>query len=550
MSPAKSAPQVIFDNLKSAESKFSICYFTSPVENYICRGPELLKQARQITAQLEHQNIKKRSIIALALPTGQSLHAAWLGCLWYGAIPSIIAPPSPRMEFKKYIDGIKSILSSHAHGGLITNSDTAEKFAPYHKGIVVTLDLNFRQTVNLADEWSSKEVFIVQHSSGTTGAPKAIAYNSDQFLRHSLALQQSLNLEPNIDIIGTWLPLYHDMGFVACFVTPLLLGIRFVETSPFEWINHPESLFEMIEDKGVTLCWMPNFAFHVMSQSRVSDKKNWDLSNIKAMINCSEPVMAKTIQEFCQTYKDNGLSEDKVLASYAMAENVFVVTQNKLNTPVTKSFDRKSVEVHRKVKLSADKASNVELFSSGVLVPSTELKILDANLSPLGAGEIGQICIRGSHLFDGYLDRPDLTQKALDKNGWYFTGDEGFLWDKELFVTGRIKDTIIIRGRNIQAHDLEQTVSSLEGVNSGRVATFGVSDPQTGTEKLILLYEKDPKSNLSLGKLMLSIRREVMSVFEVYISDLKMLPARSIVKSSSGKVARLEMKKRYIQGGL
>jgi acyl-CoA synthetase (AMP-forming)/AMP-acid ligase II len=493
----------------------------------------------------------RRRIVAITLYQGLDLHAAWIGTVWAGHIPTMVAPPSMRMEPAKFAGGFRGIMERIKADLLIIDRATAEKLGSQIAGLpsaVVAEEVAEAEPADEPARLAPDDVALIQHSSGSTGLQKAVALTNRQVLEHNAAYCRTLGISPR-DTIVSWLPLYHDMGFVACFLLPLLHGIRLVEMSPFDWVLRPQMLFQAISRHRGTLCWLPNFAFSFMAQSVKLEPgaEHPDLSSIRAWINCSEPVMASSMRKFVERFEPLGAGWRQMSASYAMAENVFAATQTQPGGIRELTVDRNAFINDHAAAPVADGAVNAMVFvSSGKPLPTTELQIRGDNDERIENGQVGEIWLRGTHRFSGYFGSDELTRAAIDAEGWYKTGDLGFIHDGDLFVTGRSKDLIIIQGRNFYPNDIERSVGEIEGISVGRVVAFGLPDEATGTEQLIVLAEAGDASAGDPHVLALRVRNCVAQEFNCTPADARVVPPRWLVKSTSGKPARADNRAKYI----
>lgn len=517
---------------------------------------ELLERAQVFRALFGRRSKSHQRLIWICLPPGRDLYAAFLGALLAGQLPSIIAPPSPRMEPAKYATSFAAMLTHLDPDLVVTNARVSSALNALRLGNFSQERLIDAELVasphgmgasNLdafdAERVDPDEHALLQHSSGTTGVQKGAALNHAAVLHQVRTYARAIDLNEN-DVVATWLPLYHDMGFIACFIMPLLTGLPIVHLSPFDWVARPLMLVEAIRAHRATLCWLPNFAYAFMSDAiRGSGVEAADFSTIRAFINCSEPVMASSQRRFREKFGARGLSDEKLASCYAMAENVFAVTQTPIGRPPR--IDRigsAGLAEHRAVP--SDNESTIELVSNGPPIDGVEVRIVDETGSLCVERQVGEIRIRGECLFDGYFRRDDLTRQAFDGD-WYLTGDLGYLLDGELFVTGRKKDLIVIQGRNFYPSDFETAVGELAGVAKGRVVAFGEEDTSLGTERLILLAETELEDPERLKDLKLAIRAEVAQRFDCTLSELHLVPRKWIVKSTAGKVARADNREKY-----
>jgi len=469
-------------------------------------------------------------------------------------VPTMIAPPSPRMEARKYAEGFSGMVGALGIDAVVLDQATrAALGALMPAGTPAIVSESLRPTdgkPDVASTASPDDEVAVQHTSGTTGLQKAVGFTSRQIHLHAAALLERLQATP-ADVVVSWLPLYHDMGFVACFVTPLISGLRIVEMSPFDWVQRPALLLDAIDSQGGTLCWLPNFAFKVLSEERLlkiaaEQGRSWRLGGVRAFISCSEPVMAEAIALFTTRLAPFGLRRDQVLASYAMAEAIFGVTQNAIGAPVVAHVSRAALEREgRAVPATPGTEDVIELVSCGTALPTIAIEVRDTTGRVLGDGEVGQIHVAGPHVFAGYRHQPELNAGVIDAGGFFATGDLGFVLDGALYVTGRLKDLIIIRGRNYYPQDIEALVGAVAGVVPGRVAAFGIPDAASGTEQLVILMEI--ADGEAPGRVALAVRRAIAQSLDTTAGDVRVVPPRALVKSTSGKVSRAENRRRYLE---
>lgn len=490
-------------------------------------------------------------IVGVCLYSGLDLHAAFLGALWAGHIPTMLAPPSPRMEPAKYVDSFRRLLQHVRPAYLVVDKMIAEEldgFALREFPDAKLIDPASVEAVN----WISPargvadHIALLQHSSGTTGLQKGIALSHRAIIQHNVAYAERLKCT-TADKIVSWLPLYHDMGLIACFLLPLLMRIPFVEISPFDWVLRPASLFEQIHRQRATLCWLPDFAFRFMAESiRPTElSADLDLRSIRAWVNCSEPVYHSAHVAFHDRFHPHGVNWDQFTASYAMAENVFAVTQSLPG-------DYRVLRVSRRIfseehRIALDQSGDaLEFVSNGRTVGNTRMVVIDDDGNRLDENHVGEIAIRGEYRFSGYFGREDLTQETLTVDGWHKTGDLGFVRDGEVYITGRKKDLIIIQGRNFYPADIERVVSEIEEVVAGRVVAFGVPNELTGTEQLIVIAETNQSSE-RCKRLALKIRHTVAQDLDCIPADVRVVPTRWLVKSTSGKLARNDNRNKYLE---
>jgi len=350
------------------------------------------------------------------------------------------------------------------------------------------------------------------------------------------------------DVVISWLPLYHDMGLVAGFIMPILSGIHLVLQSPFDWVRAPYKLMQAITKYKGTLSWLPNFAYNFCAQ-KIRDRhlEGVDLSTWRAVINCSEPVRWESHQAFYEKFKSYGLKLEALQTSYAMAENVFSVTQSLLGQiPTVVKIDREAFMSERVARDPIDGKPVMTMMSSGRPLENVKVKIVDENRNEVGARVIGEVALKSNCMLTGYFHRNDLTEKAF-VDGWYLTGDYGFMIDGNVFVSGRKKDMIIVGGKNVYPQDLEALTYEVAGVHPGRSVAFGMFNDEEGTEDVVIIAEVDSEDEIEQQKIADAIRVYVTKNSAVALRYVKAVDSKWILKTSSGKTARSANKEKFLK---
>jgi acyl-CoA synthetase (AMP-forming)/AMP-acid ligase II len=304
-----------------------------------------------------------------------------------------------------------------------------------------------------------EDVAFMQFSSGTTGLRKGVMLHHRAVVAQIRAFLEVVPLGEG-DLIASWLPLYHDMGLIACFIIPMAVGVPVALQDPIEWARMPARLFDAAQRHRATFVWLPNFAFNHLRLTVPMTGIQYDLSSLKAIVNCSEPCKAATFDGFAQCFAPFGIRQDMLATSYAMAEAVFGVTQSPVGCPADRlRFDRDALTANRLVP----DPDGVELLSTGRLLPGIELRICGNDGQELVERQIGEIALRGEFIFRGYYNNLAETTSAFH-DGWFLTGDLGAVFNGEVFITGRQKDVIIVNGKNLYAHDIEGAAAQVSVV--------------------------------------------------------------------------------------
>lgn len=501
------------------------------------------RKAASHAAFLRTNGIGAGDRVILVLPQSAELMTAFAGAMMLGATPAILAYPIHKMDPGKYRAGLADVSRR-------LNASVAVVDAAFPEDLRRHIDsAGGLRLIEIRDEATgeasppgvgrSRDLALIQHSAGTTGLQKGVALTHEAILRQVRRLAEALALETT-DRIYSWLPLYHDMGLIACFMLPLVCHLPVILHDPLDWVMQPASMLEVVTTERCTLAWMPNFAFQFLARRvRPSDREAFNLSSVRAFINCSEPVRASSIDEFLDAYRARGLRPASVITSYALAENVFAVTQSAPGEPPRRlNVDPDIFGREHRAQPVPDGSGGMTLVSSGRLLSGQRLRIVSSSGQALGDLEVGRIQIAGECLFEGYFNNPEATSAALVE-GWYDTGDLGFTDRGELFVTGRSRDLIIVAGRNIYPHDVEEIVSSHPRVHDGRSVALGWLNPALGTEDLIVVAEVDDPDDLDLADAIeRDLRERVSAELGIQVKAIHLKPPRWIVKSTAGKPAR------------
>ena len=506
---------------------------------------EFIDLAAAQAVRLTQRGLARGDTLILILPQGIELMAAFVGAMMVGAIPTILAYPNFKVEPGKYRFGLswgtkyvrarQIVLDAAFPDDLLAHVDTrdgAEVVRADGAGVGATVPA-------LPDD--PDDVAFIQHSAGTTGLQKAVALTHAAVLRQLDHVTAAIDLRSD-DRICSWLPLYHDMGLVACFMLPLVFHIPVVMQSPTDWVIQPGTMLELVTRHRCTLAWVPNFTLQFLARRvHPDDRSEFDLSSLRLFINCSEPVRGQSMDEFTNAYRDRGLGPNVLQSSYGTAENVFAITQSDPSAPpprVHVDIDTLRNE-HVAVEMPPGPGT-VEFVSSGPVIPCNEVRVLGPTGEILADGGVGEIEIHSDSLFAGYYNRPDLTELAL-RDGRFRTGDLGFRLRGEMYVIGRKRDLIIVGGKNIYPQDVEEIVCAHEAIHDGRAVAIGLLNPDLGTEEIVVVAEVDDERDL-LPERMLAIeaalRGAIVAELGVAARAVYLKPLRWLVKSTAGKPAR------------
>ncbi len=519
---------------------------------------QLILGANQYASTYAREEIKSGEVILLILQHGQDLVFSFWGAILHGAIPAVMPFLSEKLSPERYRADLASLISITKPSAIITSAEFEEEarsaLVPgdsIRKVIVTNTiepqsepDFDSLQGMKAAPE----DIVILQHSSGTTGLQKGVALSHKAVLNQLEAYSKAINLDAEKDVIVSWLPLYHDMGLISCFLMPILLRVPVIEMSPFDWVRAPYKLMQSVSQYKGTLSWLPNFAYNFCANKiRERNLEGVDLSTWRAIINCSEPVHAESHKLFAEKFEKFGLRPQALHTSYAMAENVFGVTQSSLeHGPTVDEIDRESFMTDRLATPPKAGRPSMKMLSSGRLLDNTKIRIVNENGEDIPDRLVGEIMLQSNCMLTGYYNRPDATELAL-RGGWYLTGDYGYLADGELYVSGRKKDMIIVGGKNIYPQDLETLTSEVPGVHPGRTVAFGMYDEEAGTEEVVIIAEVDSEEPSEQEVIADAIRKHVTKSSAIALRHVRVVDEKWILKTSSGKTARSANKEKFLK---
>jgi fatty-acyl-CoA synthase len=524
---------------------------------------DLLHNAAGYANALGLAGIQPGEVVILILQHGQDLVTSFFGAILHGAVPSIMPFLTEKLSPEQYRRSLSALFEITRPAAVVTYPEflsEVQAAISAHSSIRSLLLCTEIQPVPDLDPLqlagfvrSPEDIVLLQHSSGTTGLQKGVALSHQAVFNQLSSYTQALHLDEE-DVIVSWLPLYHDMGLIAGFILPILCQVPLLLLSPFDWVRAPFKLLQAVSEHGGTLTWLPNFAYNFCAQKiRARDLEAVDLSSWRAVINCSEPMYWSSHQMFLERFQPYGLQPEALATCYAMAENVFAVTQGGIDTPVTVDrISQRALLSERMARPAADEEPSINMLSAGLPIENVRVRILDDQRQELPERHLGEIALHSDCMLTGYYQRPDLTESAFH-DGWYLTGDLGYIAAGEVYVTGRKKDLIIVGGKNIYPQDLEALAGEVPGVHPGRVVAFGVHNEATGTEDVVIIAECDmpnpqthSSDNPNPQQIADEIRQRITRGSDIALRYVKLVERGWLLKTSSGKVARGANKEKYL----
>ncbi|HKG21871.1 MAG TPA: condensation domain-containing protein, partial [Blastocatellia bacterium] len=514
---------------------------------------QLDARARAVAAHLQELGMASERALLL-YPPGLDYIAAFFGCLYAGTVAVPAYPPDPE-RLKRSLARLLAILADAGPRVVLTTSSILsmirrspgldERLASL--GWVTTDSL----APGLADEWmepdiTGKTIAFLQYTSGSTGTPRGVIVSHGNILQNERIIQAACRHDGDSTFVG-WLPLYHDMGLIGNVLQPLYIGARCVLMSPHSFLQKPLRWLSAISRYKAATSGGPNFAYDLcVRKIAPDDRANLDLSSWTTAFNGAEPIRFDTMERFTATFESSGFRRETFFPCYGLAEATLIVAgSSRESLPVVRDFESSGLERNHVTPSTPGNPERRAIAGCGQVLQGYGVVIADPDsLAACPMDRVGEIWITGDSIAQGYWKRPgetDLTFNAfLSDSGrgpYLRTGDLGFIQDGELFVTGRLKDLLIIRGRNHYPQDVELTVEkSHASLRPGCGAAFSVE--AGGEEKLVIVQEADSRKATSTIEVIECIRSAVGEKHEIQPHAILLVKPWSIPKTSSGKIQR------------
>ena len=539
---------------------------------------ELDRKARALGAWLLSEGMAGKRVLLL-YPSGLDFIAAFMGCLYGGAIAVPAYPPRKNRS----VERIEAIAADAEASVALTTRDVVDRFdalratAPSLEHLVWKVDSEL--DVSWADRWERPDIdgstlAFLQYTSGSTGTPKGVMLSHENLLHNSLRIMQAFEITRSQSGVF-WLPSFHDMGLIGGILVPLYGGKFNVLMSPVAFLQKPLRWLQAISKYRATISGGPNFAYELCVRKTTPEQRaTLDLSSWSLAFNGAEPVRAETIDAFCEAFAPSGFRREAFYPCYGLAESTLMVTGGmKFEPPVIRSFDAASIETGSAVVRPANAPAVRRLVGSGRELDGQDVLIVDPqSCEALPPGRVGEIWVSGPSVAQGYWNRADASAATFgamlaqsdhplpgravatwrpNPGPYLRTGDLGFFDDGELFVAGRLKDLIIIRGRNHYPQDIEHAVEEASTlVRAGSIAAFAVDVDGRERVAVVAEVERGKREPAEVAAAFEAIRKRLATEHELAVEAIVLVRPNSVPKTSSGKIQRHACKRQFLDGTL
>ncbi|MEM1179312.1 MAG: fatty acyl-AMP ligase [Acidobacteriota bacterium] len=529
--------------------------------------PEVLAAARQSAGRWAAFGVEAGDRVLVSLPTSWPMLEAWLGASLRGAMPVALSPGAALGGGRSHIEKVSGLMKRlEARHGIVgdgfsrdadqllqeareASDDESAILLHQALGKAITVG-RFQETSPLpydAPKPSAEDTAFLQLTSGSTGLPRAVQIPHRSALHNALANDRAIGFPHGApthqwaDSMVSWLPLHHDMGLIGCLFLSIYAGLDLWLFQGTTFLARPRLWLDHLGQHGTSFAPAPNFGYQLcLERIGEKDRQGLDLSSWRDAMTGAEMVRPETIRDFCTAFEPYGFRPEVFRPCYGLAEGTLSVT-----------FDQQGRGL-RTLPLpdsTGEAGGGQEIACVGSPIDGTEVKAVLPDGRQAEKGEIGEICVKGPSVFSGYWNDPEATAEGLI-DGWLHTGDLGFFSSGELYITGRLKDILIIRGHNLMPHEIEwQAEAVVGGGGALRSGAFSVTRGGAGEEAVVVVEttEKDPEKLASMAG---DIRRRVGSSLSLVLSDIGFVRRGKIPKTTSGKVQRRQLKALYRSGGL
>ena len=526
---------------------------------------QLDQQARSIAATLRSFGAAGQRAVLL-YPPGLDYIAAFFGCLYAG----VVAVPAYPPQRKRMLPRLQAILADCEPAVALSSAPVrtalerlcGDDEALRHLKTLQWLDSDAISPGRESD-WqrpaiTERTLAFLQYTSGSTGTPKGVMLTHRNLLHNQRVIQSGFGHSSQTIVVG-WLPLYHDMGLIGNVFQPLYLGVPGILMSPYHFLQQPLRWLAAISRYRATTSGGPNFAYDLCARRITAEQRaTLDLSCWQVAFNGAEPVRARTLERFVEFFRPCGFRREAFYPCYGLAEATLMVSGGVPGAPpVLCRVRQTALEQHAALEAGEEDGKVQMLVSSGTAQRDQQILIVHpGSLMPCPEGEIGEVWISGPSVAQGYWRREEDSAQTfharVHDNGrgtWLRTGDLGFMRGGHLFVTGRLKDLIIIRGRNLYPHDIEMTVEQCHpALRPGSGAAFSVEVHEE--EQLVVVQEVDPRTTADVNGMAAAIRRAVAEQHDIQVHTVVLIKHGSLPKTSSGKVQRGACRTRFLTHSL
>ncbi|MDH3680672.1 MAG: AMP-binding protein [Acidimicrobiia bacterium] len=538
----------------AAKGDGTVTFVTGP-EPVTKTWGQLHEEARALAAALQARGISQGDHVALLGPTTPELVTA-LQAIWLtGATPVVLPLPMRLSSLEEFTASTKARIRGADCAAVLIDDDLAPFVEPtvgdpplHVLGELDPAIEGYSANDFIRPDYHEDDLFVLQFTSGSTSEPKGVVLPNRVIAANLDAICVAAEVDVETDVMVSWLPLYHDMGLVGFCILPMSAGIDLVLGAPQDFMASPGRWMEWVSTYGGTATAGPNFSYVLATRALRRSEETLDLSSLRIALNGAEPVDPASVRAFIEAGQRHGLRPGAVFPAFGMAEvaiaGCFPVPMSGLQTDVV---DAERLEVqHRADPVDATHPNAREIVTLGRPVPGLRFRIVDPTTgAERGEREVGELQIAGTSVMSGYYKRPDVDAESFNGE-WFRTGDLAYLVDGQMAMCGRIKDVIIVGGRNVYPQDIERAVGDIDGIRAGNVIAFGIPGRHS-KERVVVVAETRADD---LDRIKAEVTEQSMSAVGVPCRDVALVKPGTLPKTSSGKLQRALCRQQYLDDRL
>ncbi|MDR0120722.1 amino acid adenylation domain-containing protein [Bacillus pumilus] len=514
--------------------------------------PELLTNAERVLSGLRKAGLTNGDQVLLQLKDHHDFITVFWGCILGGIIPTPVSVPPVYDEMNQGVNKLKGVFQLQNEPFIITNEASAEDIAGLRETFeakeipILTVEtLLACEPDEQHYEPEPDEPVLQLLSSGSTGVPKCIRHNHQSILSRIISFEQT-NGFTHEDVSLNWMPLDHVGGIVMFHVHDVYLGCQQISPSIDQFIERPMVWLDWVETYGVTRTWAPNFAFAMMNEYEDDIRKgSWDLSTLTYIMNAAEAVVPKVTQRFMHMMGQHGLSRHAMVPAYGMSETSSAIVQSKKfmrhgDQDGQLTIDQTSLTGEIQY-VAQDHPHKMTFTEVGAPIPSVWIRIVDEHHHVLPEDQVGRLQVKSPTIMMGYDQNEEANQEVFVENGWFHTGDLGFIHEGRLVLTGREKDIIVINGANYLNYEIEAVVEEVDGVEVTFAAAYGIYNPESSNDTLAVFFVTQKDSLEEQITMIQQIREAIIRKIGIEPDHIIPVKKDQFPKTESGKIQRAQL---------
>jgi acyl-CoA synthetase (AMP-forming)/AMP-acid ligase II/1-acyl-sn-glycerol-3-phosphate acyltransferase len=520
---------------------------------------DLERRALAVAGELARIGLKPGDRVLVMLPSGLDFVETFFGIALAGMVAVPVYPPARLTRLDHYLRTLSSIADTAQCRAAVLDERLVPVVGKHvtFEGQRLLTDATLRAASGTGPAHPSDAASpaFLQFTSGTTSQPRGVLVRHGQVQAQLVAYAEALDVRPG-DVVVSWLPLYHDLGLVGMVLASLHAGAHLVLLSPVDFLREPMTWIRALARYRAIHTAAPNFAYQLCVRKCPAERLRAEAIDLSSVANAGmggEPVSWATVERFRAHFAPFGFRGEVLNPCFGLAENVLVATGHRRGEPLrTVALSQARLQANEVSDPTSD-ADRTTLVGNGRPFPGMAVRIVGPEGAALPERKIGEIWVKSPSLASGYFGDPEATERTfLEREGerWLSTGDLGFVAAGDLYICGRKKDLLIVRGKNFHPQDIEQEVGAVAGIRTGNVVAFSIDKGDGQGEAAVVVAEVDPKAPRTPDEIRRDVIEAVSSAFQLALSEVLLLPPGSIPKTSSGKLQRGLVKEAHAKGEL